>query len=174
MLTLESTPGDSFMEPMLPLKPQLVRQVHLLSNSLTRLSLMSVVIPNLSRQATVAAVLASVTSTDLVGMLDDGSVGVFSLRAPTADGGIGVDERFLPRLQASLSNAFSPGFGSNVKIWFRSVHRWASELGDGEELTDALYAASARVVGIGVQPVPPATLLPFRRPRPARPAAWPQ
>jgi len=162
------------MEPMLPLKPQLIRQVQLLSNSLTRLSLMSVVIPNLSRQATVAAVLASVTSTDLVGMLDDGSIGVFSLRAPNADGGVGVDERFLPRLQAALGNAFSPGFGSNVKIWFRSVHRWATELSDGEDLVDGLYAASARVVGIGVQPVPPATLLPFRRPRPIRSAAWPQ
>lgn len=161
------------MEPMMPLKPQLLRQVRLLSNSLTRLSLMSVVIPNLSRQATVAAVLAAVTTTDLVGMLEDGSIGVFSLRAPGPDGGVGVDERFLPRLQAALGNAFSPGFGSNVKIWFRSVHRWATELSDGEELVDALYAASARVVGIGAQPVPPATLLPFRRPRQARPAMWP-
>ena len=86
------------MEPMMPLKPQLLRQVRLLSNSLTRLSLMSVVIPNLSRQATVAAVLAAVTTTDLVGMLEDGSIGVFSLRAPGPDGGVGVDERFLPRL----------------------------------------------------------------------------
>ena len=160
------------MEPMMPLKPQLLRQVRLLSNSLTRLSLMSVVIPNLSRQATVAAVLAAVTSTDLVGMLEDGSIGVFSLRAPGPDGA-GADERFLPRLQAALGNAFSPGFGSNVKIWFRSVHRWATELSDGEELIDALYASSARVVGIGAQPVPPATLLPFRRPRQARPAMWP-
>jgi hypothetical protein len=162
------------MEPMLPLKPQLIRQVQLLSNSLTRLSLMSVVIPNLSRQATVAAVLAAVTSTDLVGMLEDGSIGVFSLRAPHADNGGGVDERFLPRLQTALGNAFSPGFGSNVKIWFRSVHRWASELSDGEELVDALFAASSRVVGIGMQPVPPATLLPFRRPRPVGSAVWPQ
>jgi len=162
------------MEPMLPLKPQLIRQVQLLSNSLTRLSLMSVVIPNLSRQATVAAVLAAVTTTDLVGMLEDGSIGVFSLRAPGPTGGMAVDERFLPRLQAALGNAFSPGFGSNVKIWFRSVHRWASELSDGEELIDALFQASSRVVGIGAQPVPPATLLPFRRPRQERHAMWPQ
>jgi len=162
------------MEPMLPLKPQLLRQVRLLSNSLTRLSLMSVVIPNLSRQATVAAVLAAVTSSDLVGTLEDGSIGVFSLRAPGPDGGVAVDERFLPRLQAALGNSFSPGFGSNMKIWFRSVHRWASELTDGEDLIDSLFAASSRVVGIGAQPVPPATLLPFRRPRQVRPAMWPQ
>lgn len=162
------------MEPMMPLKPQLIRQVQLLSNSFTRLSLMSVAIPALSRQANVAAVLAAVTSTDLVGMLEDGSIGVFSLKGPGTDGGGGgFDERFLPRLQAALGNAFSPGFGSNVKIWFRSVHRWATELGDGEELIDALHASSARVVGIGAQPVPPATLLPFRRPRLERPAMWP-
>jgi len=161
------------MEPMMPLKPQLLRQVRLLSNSFTRLSLMSVVIPNLSRQATVAAVLAAVTTTDLVGMLEDGSIGVFSLRGPESEGGSGTDERFLPRLQAALGNAFSPSFGGSVKIWFRSVHRWATELGDGEDLIDALYASSARVVGIGVQPVPPATLLPFRRPRQVRPAMWP-
>jgi hypothetical protein len=147
--------------------------VHLLCNSVTRLSLMSVVIPSLSRQATVAAVLSAVSTNDLVGMLEDGSIGVFSLRAPGPDGGAGVDERFLPRLQTALTNAFSPGFGSGVKIWFRSVHRWASELGDGEDLIDALFDASARVVGIGSQPVPPAILLPFRRPRPARSALWP-
>jgi len=146
------------MEPLLPLRPQLIRQINLLSNSATRLSLMSVVIPSLSRQATVAAVLSSATAADLVGMLGDGSIGVFALRHAGPDGGAGVDERFLPRLQASLRSAFAPSFANEVKIWFRSVHRWATEVGDGDDLLDAIYAASARVVGLAL-PVAPASRL---------------
>ena len=110
---------------------------------------MTVVIPSLPQPTTVAAVLAASTASDVVGRMDDGSIGVFGLRAPICRDDAGIDELFLPRLQGALRRSAALPGGVDLRIWFRSVHRWASEIGDSESLIDALFAASARVVGVG-------------------------
>jgi len=150
------------MQPLMPLRPQLARHIELLGDSPTRISLMSVTIPALSHQATVAAVLSATTAADLVGMLPDGSVGVFVLNDLTH-----IDEHFLPRLQTSLLHAFAPAFMSTVKIWFRSVHRWTAEVREADDLLNSLLASPARVVGLGLPPAPAFRLAPMRRARAA-------
>jgi hypothetical protein len=131
---------------------------------------MSVQIPNLSRASSVGAVLAAASAVDLVGLMEDGSVGVFALRGLGPDGGAGVAERFLPRLQTILRGAFAPGFGISLRIWFRAVHRWAVEVAEPDELVEALYASPAQVVGIGLTSVPSRLVVP--RAPVSRSAEW--
>jgi hypothetical protein len=140
----------------MPLRPLLRRKVKLLSASNMRLSLASISVPGLARQATIASVLASTTPTDLVGSLDDGTIGVFCLRFPDhgPDHGLwpSVEDRLVPRVQSSLRMSLDPEFLSRLRLWVRSVHRWATEVGDAEELFDLLSAAPSRVVGIAPPP----------------------
>jgi hypothetical protein len=153
------------MQPLMPIRPQLTRHIGLLGDSPTRVSLMSVAIPALSRQATVAAVLSAATAADLVGMLPDGSVGIFVLNDVA-----NVDERFLPRLQASLVQAFAPAWMATVKIWFRSIHRWSMEISDADDLVNSLLGSSVRVVGICPPPAQHHTpSMPLRQARNAYP-----
>ena len=152
------------MESLLPLRPQLTRQINLLSHSAMRLSLMSVVISNLSRHATAAAVLAATSAHDMIGLLEDGSIGIFAIRTSSGpDGGVGVEERFLPRLQASLHYAFTPNAGIKARVWFRSAHRWAAEVFNADDLINILFDTQARTINLDLTQTP--SLLTLRRTR---------
>ncbi len=129
-----------------PIRPELVRQVQALNLSRQRMSLMSVATQYLPSSAIAAAVRAAAAPLDTVGILADGSVGVLSLRASGPDGGAGVEDRFLPRLQTTL-HPYCRSDGT-FRIWFRSVHRWAAELGTADDIITSLFDAPARPVRI--------------------------
>jgi len=159
------------MQPLQPLEPQLVRQIDLLSNSAVALSLMAVRIPNLPRRSAAAAVIAAAGATDLIGWLNDGSLGVFTLRSSIPDDGSDIDGSFLLHLQSYLRNDFVPNGGIDALIAFRSVHVWSSEVTDADDLIAALFAVPAAIVDIGLAPAGmPAMLC---RPEPSRPYLWP-
>ena len=137
------------MESLKPLRPQLMDQISQIRSPTTRLSLMSVVITNLSQHAAASAVLAAASVNDAIGLLEDGSIGVFAIRGSNdPDGGGGVEERFLLRLRASLHSAFSSNASFKDCVWIRSAHRWASEIFNADELINALLGGRAHAVNL--------------------------
>ncbi len=154
------------MTPLEPIRPELSRQIKVLRLSRQRMSLMSVATHHLPAAAVAAAVRAAAAPLDAVGTLADGSVGVISLRASGTDGGAGVEDRFLPRLQASLSHYCRDD--GTFRVWFRSVHRWAAELGTADDIIASLFDAPARPVRVRQEPA--LLTMPFR---PLRHAGYP-
>ena len=130
------------------------RQIAILRGSSVRLSLMSVAVPRLPYDVVCCAVQAAAPS-DAIGALADHSVGILSLRSVGPDGGVGVEGRFLPRLQSCLTLACSRRRVS-AHLLFRAVHRWASELLDAEDLIDILFSVPVRRI-----PLTPGTAHPL-------------
>lgn len=136
------------------LELELDRQIARLRGSNIRLSLMSVATVSTRSASFVNAVRAAAPSPDMVGLLHDGSLGVLALRTLGTDGGVGVEQRFLPRLQAAVQR---PGrLNGGEWFWFRSVHRWASELSNCGDILDTLFDMPARLV----KAVEPSGILP--------------
>lgn len=132
------------------LQPILERQIAILGDSAARLSLMSVATVDVPTAKLQPAVRSAANPLDLVGLLADGSVGVASLRSIGPDGGAAVEERFLPRLRVRLQVLCDRQALHPPRIWFRSVHRWASELSGAVDLMDTLFDTPARPIGLGI------------------------
>jgi hypothetical protein len=141
-----------YVRPALELELQ--RQIAQLRGSDFRLSLMSVASLSSRSASFPEAVRAAAAPFDAVGLLRDGSIGVLSLRGLGTDGGAGVEQRFLPRLQAALQRLGRLTGGE--WFWFRSVHRWASELSNCGDILDTLFDMPARLV----KAVEPSGILP--------------
>lgn len=123
---------------------EIQQQIETLGASTVRLSLMSVRAPALPSAVFESALHAAAAPLDVVGRLDDGSLGMLSLRSVGTDGGAGVEHRFLLKMQAVLAQVASRR--AIGPICYRAVHRWACELTDALDLLDCLFDAPLRVL----------------------------
>ena len=136
------------METTLSLESEVDRQIARLRLSNIKLMLLSVSAPQLPASVLNAAVCATAGRTDLVGSLEDGSVGVLTFLPTRAGGASAFEQRFHARLRVRLLAAS----GANVcgRAWVRSVQRWSAELGSTDDLFDALAAAPRSYVALGL------------------------
>lgn len=133
------------MDRLRPLERELEYQITALGISNVRLSMMSVFVPALPLAVVASTVRAAAAPSDLVGMLEDRTIGVLCSRALGPDGGQGVEDRFLPRLQ-SLLLTLCRHRALDLTIRFRAVHLWASELSDADDLVNLLFDMPVRMV----------------------------
>lgn len=122
------------------------RQIETLGTSSVRLTLMAVNAPSLPAPVLEATVRTAAAPLDMVGPMGDGSLGLLSLRSLGPDGGAGVEQRFLMKMQtvlAPLARRRPIGI-----IRFRAVHRWACELTDAIDLFDSLFDAPSVVLAV--------------------------
>jgi hypothetical protein len=136
------------METTLSLEIEVDRQIARLRLSNSKLMLLSVSAPQLPAPILNAAVCATAGRTDLVGTLEDGSVGVLAFLPLRTGVATAYEQRFHARLRVRLLAAS----GARVcgRAWIRSVHRWSAELYAASDLFDALAAAPRTYIALGL------------------------
>lgn len=132
----------------IPGELELTHLITSLAGSRIRLSLMSVASLSVPRLVLKAAAATAAAPLDAVGVLADGSIGILSLRADGADSGTEVEDRLCSRLRNALATARNRGTISLQWFWFRSIHRWASELSSSRDLVDSLFDTAARPISL--------------------------
>lgn len=130
------------------LENEIAKQIALLAGTQLRLTLMSVAVPGMDRSLLQTAVRRAAEPFDAIGPLADGSIGVISRRNVGPDGGAGVEDRFLPRAQATFLTIGGRAVEAPQCFWFRAVHRWAIELTSAGRLVDALFGMPSRPIGV--------------------------
>jgi hypothetical protein len=136
------------MEGLLFLDEEINRRLKTLPLPDTRLSLLSVTAATVRFAILRAAVAAASASSDTVGTLVDGSIGVLALRYRMTESEAAIEHRFLPLLKTALLSSMHRRADNEINLRFRAIHRRASELHGPHELVHALLVTPARQIRV--------------------------